>query len=119
MPLYIWKGSKMQGDQKQIAALMTFAVLFGVIGHTIKVKNNQNTGAGADVKIILGGAIGTVLLVLLSEAGGGGEQLAKGLAVLTLISSLLINGTGVFSGVSKLTAKTAPTPTLITTPKAA
>jgi hypothetical protein len=108
----------MKGDQRQIVAFMTFAVLFGLVGHTIKVKNNQNTGAGADVKILLGGALGTVLLVLLSEAGSGGDQFAKGLAVITLVSSVLVNGTGVFGGISKLTAKTAPTPQLVTTPKA-
>ena len=104
-------------DQRQIVALMSFAVLFSLIGHTIKVKNQPNTGAGADVKIILGGGLATVLLALLAEAGDPGDKLAKGLAVIALVSSILINGASVFGGVNKLTSKTTPVPTLTSTAK--
>lgn len=101
----------MQNDQRQIIAFMAFAVAFALIGHTAKGHNV----AGGDAKIVLGGGIGTVLLVLLSEAGDPGEVLAKGLAAITMISSVLINGTPVFSAVSKLTSKSSPTPQLVTT----
>ena len=104
-------------DQRQIVAFMAFAVAFGVIGHTMKSKTSGGTTAGADVKIILAGAVGTVLLVLLSEAGQGGETFAKGLAALTLISSVLVNGSPLFSDISKEFSSAGKTPQLITTPK--
>lgn len=112
----------MKNDQRQIVAFMTFAVIFGLIGHTIKLKNQSSVIDGGDFKILLGGGLGTVLLVLLSEAGDPGETLAKGLAAITLIGSVLVNGTSVFTGVSKLSSKTTatnPAPHLVTTPKAA
>lgn len=107
----------METPQRQVVGFMAFAVLFGLIGETIKLKNSSSPVSGADVKIILGGGIGTVLLVLLSEAGSGGETLAKGLAALTMLASILINGGPVFKGISTLTAKGTPAPHLVTTPK--
>lgn len=106
-------------DQRQIVAFMAFAVVFGLVGHTIKTASTSSSGiGGADVKIVLGGAVGTVLLVLLSEAGEGGETFAKGLAGLTLVASVLINGSPVFKKISTITSKSTPAPHLVTTKKA-
>jgi hypothetical protein len=108
-------------QQRQIVAMMTFAVVFALIGHGSKIAKGTNSNSlpvnGGDVKILLGGAVGTVLLVLLGEAGDSGATFAKGIAVITLISSALINGQEVFGGISHLTAKKTPAPKLITTPK--
>jgi hypothetical protein len=97
-------------DQRAIVGFMGAAVVFALIGDVIKQKT-QSVPSGAYVKIILGGGIGTGLLVLVSDAGGPAAEFAKGLALITMVASILINGTDVFSGVSKVTGNlktTAP-----------
>lgn len=103
---------------RQIVAFMAFAVAFGVIGHqTRHPAVKSSTGPTTDVKILLGGAIGTVLLVLLAQAGDGAASFAKGLAAVTLVSSVLINGTVVFNAVDHLTGTKAPVaPTKVSVP---
>lgn len=114
---------------RQIVAFMAFAMAFAVIGHTVKSGGVSNPvplpgtgikGTTTDVKILLGGSIGTVLLVLLASTGSGAASFAKGLAGVTLLSSILINGAPVFGAVSKLSGAktTAPATTTTTTTKA-
>ena len=59
--------------------------------------------AGSYVKILLGGGLGTGLLVLVSDVGGAPADFAKGLALITMVASILLNGTVVFTGIDKLT----------------
>ena len=92
----------MGSDQRAIVGFMGAAVVFALIGDVVKQKT-QSVPAGSYVKIILGGGLGTGLLVLVSEAGGAGADFAKGLAIITLVASVVVNGTPVFTGVSKLT----------------
>ncbi len=112
----------METPSRQIVAFMAFAVAFGVIGHqTTHPRGTTSSspltpGAGGDVKIILAGAIGTVLLVLLAQAGEGAAAFAKGLAGVTLVSSILINGTTVFGAVSHLTGTPAASPVKVSVP---
>ena len=112
----------METPSRQIVAFMAFAVAFGVIGHqTTHPTGTSSTsplpaGGSGDVRIFLGGAIGTVLLVLLAQAGDGAASFAKGLAAVTLVSSVLINGTTVFGAVSHLTGTTAATPAKVSVP---
>lgn len=102
----------MNNDSRTILALMAFTGVFAVVGNLEKKDNT----AGSDVKIFLGVGLGAVLLTLLAEAGGGAATFAKGLAVVALLSSILVNGESVFNGVDKLTgAKTTPTTTKGTT----
>lgn len=96
----------MEDPNRQIVAFMAFAMAFGLIGHHVKAPSYPAT-TGTDVKILVGGAIGTVLLVLLAQAGDGPAEFAKGLAIVTLVSSILINGTPVFGAVSKLSGTPA------------
>lgn len=104
---------------RKIVAYMAFAGGFAIVGHTVKASRGVAT-KGGDVKIFLGTAIGATLLALLAEGGEGGAKLATGLAAITLISSILINGVTVFTGVNNLTTKaTGPTPRLPTLTKAA
>ena len=99
----------MNNDQtRQIATFMFFAVVFALVGHTI-AKTPSKTG---DVKIILGGTIGAGLLALLAEMGDSPASFAKGLAEVTLLSSVLINGGPVFAAISKKVG-TTPAPTTI------
>jgi hypothetical protein len=96
----------MNNDTRQIFALMAFTGLFAVIGETVRKGKGQNK-PGTDVKIFLGVGMATVLLTLLAQAGGAGEDFAKGLAVIALVTSILVNGAPVFEGVSKLTGNVA------------
>ena len=112
-----------EDPNRQIVAFMAFAVAFGLVGHhtrypgSFSSKAGVGPGAGGDVKILLGGAIGTVLLVLLAQSGEGAASFAKGLAALTLVSSVLINGTEVFGVAGRLTGTTKlPSPTTKGTP---
>ncbi len=107
-----------EDPNRQIVAFMAFAVAFGLVGHHSRYPGafqspaGVGPGAGGDVKILLGGALGTVLLTLLAQAGDDAASFAKGLAALTLVSSILINGTVVFGAVNKVTgAKNLPSPT--------
>lgn len=96
-------------DQRSIVGFMGAAVVFALVGDVIKKKNGQSVPAGSYVKIILGGTLGAGLLSLLAEAGGSGAEFAKGLAVITLLASILVNGADVFKGVDTLTG-TVSTP---------
>ena len=100
-------------DTRQIVAFMAFAVAFALVGHKVAPKTSV---AGTDSKIILGGAIGATLLSLLAESGETGAKFAKGLAGITLISSVMINGTNVFTGLNKLTSGVSKTVAVPPTP---
>ena len=93
----------MGGDQRAIVGFMGAAVVFAIIGDVVKQKT-QSVPSGSYVKIVLGGTLGTGLLVLLSEAGSGPASFAKGLAAITLVASVVINGLPVFNGIDHLTA---------------
>jgi hypothetical protein len=92
----------MGNDQRAIVGFMGAAVVFALIGDVVKQKT-KSVPAGSYVKILLGGGLATGLLVLMSEAGATGADFAKGLAVITLVASVLSNGTVVFTGIDKLT----------------
>ena len=96
----------MNADTRQIFALMAFAAAFALVGETIKKKAGANK-TGTDVKILLGGGLGAVLLVLLAQAGPEGASFAKGLAAITLVASVVTNGEVVFPGIDKLTGSVA------------
>lgn len=100
----------MDDPSRNIVAFMLFAGLFALIGHTAAPKSSKV----GDATIVLGATIGAALLTLLAQAGGQTAKFAEGLAGITLVSSVLINGKPVFGAVNKLTAGTtkyvSPTP---------
>lgn len=107
----------MNTDQRMIGVFMAFAVIFALVGKATRGTGSQVAG---DAKVILGGTIGAVLLSLLAEAGEGAAGFAKGLAGITLLSSVFINGQPVFSEVSRLSKSTGTLRTTTTaTPVAA
>lgn len=93
-------------DQRAIVGFMGAAVLFALIGDVVKQKT-KSVPAGSYVRIILGGGIATGLLVLVSDTGGPPADFAKGLALLAMVASVLVNGTDVFTGLDKLTTPTS------------
>jgi hypothetical protein len=66
------------------------------------------------IQVFIGGGVAVVILLVVSEAGSGGAQLAEGLAVITMVSSILLWGTPVFDYLSKLFGS-SPTGTTGTT----
>lgn len=103
----------MDNDQRQIAVMMVFAVVFALVGKATKGAKDQ---IGGDAKIILGGTLAIVLLELLAEAAPVASSFAKGLAGITLLSSVLINGEPVFNAINKSTKIALPSkqPTIAT-----
>jgi hypothetical protein len=83
---------------------MGITVLFSLIGN--ELKNTPST-PGADKlttggKIILGGAVATTALTLLSHAGNAGRQFSVGLASVAMVTSTLVYGGPVWTALSKL-----------------
>jgi hypothetical protein len=104
----------MGSDSRAIVGYMGAAVVFALIGDLIKSKTTS-VPSGSYVKIIVGGTIGAGLLALLADTGNTAGEYAKGLALITMVASILINGTDVFSGVSHVTGTlktTTPAPTI-------
>jgi hypothetical protein len=100
----------MGSDQRAIVGLLGAAVVFALVGETVKAKKGENK-PGAYTKTILGGTLGAGLLLLLSEAGAPAADFAKGLALVTLVASILLNGQSVFTGIDDLTKGVASIPT--------
>jgi hypothetical protein len=101
--------SKPTPGGRTIITLMTFAVLFALAGVEIerlsKAVTSPSVGTVASTvtggpRIILGGTVATVALVLLSHAGEPGREFAVGLALITFLSSALIYGAPVWSALS-------------------
>ncbi len=89
----------MDDSSRKIVTFMLFSAVFALIGHTA----SQKKSSVGDVTIIIGATIGAALLTLLAQGGPQAEKYAEGLAGITLVSSVLINGVSVFGVVNKLT----------------
>jgi len=114
------------GDTRTIAALVTFASAFALVG--VEVKASKGVTHANPATVIIGGGVAAVILTLISHAGEAGKSMAMGLAIVTFTSSLVINGGPVASAVTSLTgggsrpstsaANSAPSqPSTPTTPK--
>ena len=106
----------MGDDRTAIVGFMAGAGVFALVGETVKRKNGQGK-PGEDVRIILGTAIGAILLSLLAEAGSGAASFAKGIAGIALVASVVINGLPVFTGINKVTGGLPAPATTTTTAK--
>jgi hypothetical protein len=113
------------GDTRTIAALVTFASAFALVG--VEVKSSKGVHHANPATVIIGGGVAAVILTLISHAGETGKSMAMGLAIVTFASSFLINGGPVTSAITNLTgggnratvsaANSAPSqPTKPTTP---
>ena len=93
-------------NSRIIFALMSFAVLFSLVGNEIKAVNNPQTGSTGVVtvagRIILGGFFATSLLVLVSHAGEPGRKIGVGLATVATLSSVLVYGKPVWDSANTL-----------------
>jgi len=107
-----------------IAGLMAWSVMFALFGNevnTLESKSSTTKKVTGPIteggKIIIGGTIGTAILLMISHAGPGGQQLATGLALVTAVSSMLIWGKPVFGLLEKAfgSTPTAPVSTTLNT----
>jgi hypothetical protein len=89
------------GDTRTIAALVTFASAFALVG--VEVKASKGVHHANPATVIIGGGVAAVILTLISHAGDAGRSMAMGLAIVTFASSLVINGGPVASAVTNLT----------------
>lgn len=102
-----------KGTSRTITALMLFTTGIALAGN--EVKEAAGTAKVTYTEIFIGGAVATTTLVLLSHAGDAGEQFATGLAVISFLSVLLIQGTPLLTGITVLTGnQKTPTPVVPT-----
>lgn len=106
--------------QRVIVGTMAFAVVFTLLGLELKAaKGGAAKGKVTPVTVIIGGGVATIVLLVVSHAGDPGAELAEGLAVVTVVASVLGSGGPVWEWVSKLVgAHPAAAPTQATNPQA-
>lgn len=114
-PTLVKKGA----SSSKILGLMALTAVFGVIGAEIRNAKTTKGRSTSDIVgvalsspflVIAGATIATVILVALADFGGdAGETLGVGLAGVTLIGTMLIQGGPVFDAVNGLFAKTKTT----------
>lgn len=85
---------------KTIVGLMGVTVAFAVIGEEIKSPGGPGLPTGAP-KILVGGVVGTSVLVLISHAGDAGRQFALGLALVSMVTATLVYGGPVWAAANK------------------
>jgi hypothetical protein len=104
------------GASRTIVTLMVFATGASLVSHETNAKGVVETIGGA--KIIFGFTAATTILILVAQAGEPAAEFAKGLAVITLASSLLANGSVLAKVLTNLSSGSTPvTPTKTTTAK--
>lgn len=129
-------------NTRTLAALMVFTVVFALLGNEIKTLNPKiaagqkavaevngsftlmgtpappaSNGISNAGRIIIGGAIATSLLVLLSHAGPPGQRAAMGLATITFVTTTLVYGGPVWDTLRNAVGSNAGAqPTSSTTP---
>ncbi len=103
---------------RTIFALMFFAIGFSLLGNEIKVAQAAKTpvagtatGMTTSGRIILGGFFATTLLIMLSHAGNPGREWAVGLAGVTMVAAVFVEGKPVWDEFNKLFSSTPTTKT--------
>lgn len=121
-----------EADTRTITALMIIVIVFSLIGNEIEhvestgsPTKSGNNGLTTSGRIIVGGAIATTLLVLMSHAGRPGRQFSLALATVAFATSTLVYGGPVWRSISSALSSsagskgtTSTTPTKPTTPTA-
>jgi hypothetical protein len=99
---------------RTIFGLMAFAVTFALVGTEIesfqKAPTATKNPVSDGVKIILGGFIGSAVLIMVSKAGEPGRKAAVGTAVVVVITSVVVKGKPVWDLVNKLFGSKPTTP---------
>ena len=95
---------------RTIVGLMAFTTVFALVATEIDALTGQKPATNG-VRIIIGGGVATIILLMLGEAGDAGAQLAEGLALVTTVAAVLVKGKPVWDFSSKLfgTQPTQPT----------
>ncbi len=92
-----------------VFGLMTFTVVFSLIGGEIEGSNGGKQTV-SPFMIIFGGTVATSLLTLLTHAGEAGENFAVGLALIAFTSSTLVYGKPVWDAANKAFGSKPTTP---------
>jgi hypothetical protein len=102
-------------DTRTVTALMIFTVVFALIGNEIKSNSSTDKAAAdgitASGRIIVGGAVATTLLALISHAGQPGRQIALSLSTVTCVTAMLVYGAPVWDALSRAVGGNAPATT--------
>ena len=95
---------------RTIFGFLGVAVIFALIGNEIKPTAKTAPGVLTDSgAIIFGGFTAAAALTLISHAGEGGNQLAVGLAAVTMVSSVLVYGGPVWKALGNIAGSSKPT----------
>lgn len=100
--------------QRTIVGTMAFATVFALLSTLIEQGTGQTTpgtAAHPSVRIMIGGGTGTILLLMISHAGEPGEQLAEGLALVTMVTVVLVKGAPLWKWANNLFGTTPTTST--------
>jgi hypothetical protein len=117
---------------RRIVGLMGITVVFALISDEIAVVSGKRTTtivpgpAGPvpvstnGVRIVIGGAVATAILLVLTEVGDDATELAQGLALTAMVATLFIKGAPVWNLITRVQSGTVPlTPVSPTTPSSA
>ena len=101
----------------KILGMMTLATMFGVVHAEVTNAGTKKppgvkwaSALGDPFLVIIGGAVGTAILLTVSDFGGPAGDFAVGLAGLTLLASTLYSGPTVFDTVKGMTSAPKTTP---------
>lgn len=104
-----------RSPQRAIVGTMAFGVLFALVGSELTIqKGGQSTVR--PITIMIGGGVATTILLVISHAGEEGAELAEGLAVVTMVTTVLVAGSPVWQWLSKLLAKPSVSPLFLPAP---
>ena len=113
----LWGQVRSKGQTaRTVVGLMAFTTVFALISTEIEGFADPKKASGG-VRILIGGGVATILLLVIAEAGDAGAQLAEGLAVVTTVAAVLVKGGPVWNWAnkafgSKPTGGTTGTPTV-------
>src|SRR5215472_2864001 len=102
---------------RRIVSLMGITVVFALISTEIEAVSGQKAtrvGPGGTpvpvngVRVIIGGAVATGILLILTETGDTGAELAQGLALTTMLATVLIKGAPVWDLIVKVQGGQVP-----------
>jgi hypothetical protein len=105
-------------SQRIIVGTMAFGVVFALVSSELGRARAGKTGPAptgkqpaTPVTILVGGGVATILLLVISHAGDPGSELAEGLALVTALTIVLVNGKPVWDFANNLFGSTPTTPT--------
>lgn len=102
---------------RTVVGTMAFAVLFALLSTEIeRLTGTAPVTAKANpepaIRVMIGGGVATIILVMVSTAGDAGAELAEGLALITLVTVVLVKGAPLWTALANLTGGKSSIPTV-------